>query len=203
MKKNDICLLGGLTLCLILTLSADAVKTAKAVQNDTLRLHVISNSGSRPDKEIKTDVYYAVSGITAEICQNATDKADAVKAVKANLPKITKAANDSLKAQKAGYTARCKIEEFDFPLSEKESLTLPAGRYTALVIYLGEGEGKNWWTLIYPQIHTDGTVEYNNDSENTITQNKKYRVKLKTAEIRQKVKKFLTADKTPEYDKIE
>ena len=179
MKKNDICLLGGLTLCLILTLSADAVKTAKAVQNDTLRLHVIANSGSRPDKEIKTDVYYAVSGITAEICQNATDKADAVKA------------------------ARCKIEEFDFPLSEKESLALPAGRYTALVIYLGEGEGKNWWTLIYPQIHTDGTVEYNNDSENTITQNKKYRVKLKTAEIRQKVKKFLTADKTPEYDKIE
>ena len=71
------------------------------------------------------------------------------------------------------------------------------------MIYLGEGEGKNWWTLIYPQIHTDGTVEYNNDSENTITQNKKYRVKLKTAEIRQKVKKFLTADKTPEYDKIE
>lgn len=45
MKKNDICLLGGLTLCLILTLSADAVKTAKAVQNDTLRLHVIANSG--------------------------------------------------------------------------------------------------------------------------------------------------------------
>lgn len=39
MKKNDICLLGGLMLCLILTLSADAVKTAKAVQNDTLRLH--------------------------------------------------------------------------------------------------------------------------------------------------------------------
>ena len=45
MKKNDICLLGGLMLCLILTLSADAVKTAKAVQNDTLRLHVIANSG--------------------------------------------------------------------------------------------------------------------------------------------------------------
>lgn len=203
MKKNDICLLGGLMLCLILTFSADAVKTAKAVQSDTLRLHVIANSGSTADKEIKKGVYYAVSGITAEICRNASGKAEALEMIKENLPKITKTANDSLKAQNADYTARCKIEEFDFPISEKEKFTLPAGRYTALVIYLGEGEGKNWWTLIYPQIHTDGAVEYTDDRENTITQNKNYRVKLKTAEIRQKIKKIFTADKTREYDKIE
>ena len=42
-------------------------------------------------------------------------------------------------------------EEF-YPTREYDGFSLPAGNYTSLRVVLGEGEGHNWWCVVYPPL---------------------------------------------------
>ena len=39
-----------------------------------------------------------------------------------------------------------------FPIKKYGDLTFPAGDYQALMIRIGQGEGKNWWCVMYPSL---------------------------------------------------
>ena len=39
-----------------------------------------------------------------------------------------------------------------FPTKHYTGFSLPAGRYTALRITVGEGEGRNWWCVVFPPL---------------------------------------------------
>ena len=88
------------------------------------------------------------------------DSADAAwETVNAALPSLAAAAKDGARA--AGYPGpvRCMTGVFDFPERQYGGVTVPAGRYRALRVVIGAGEGHNWWCVLYPSLCDPAALE--------------------------------------------
>lgn len=110
-------------------------------ENDELRIRVIANSNSSYDQNIKGQV---VSIIKSEIEPN-----DSKEKIVKKLPELKKKINAYCNAK--GVNCKVEIRKEHFPTKSLNGKIIPEGDYEALVIELGEGNGKNWWTLLYPE----------------------------------------------------
>ena len=57
------------------------------------------------------------------------------------------------------YSARAALTWEAYPTREYDTFTLPAGRYLSLRVTLGEGEGQNWWCVVFPPLCMAATTE--------------------------------------------
>lgn len=118
------------------------------LQDGLLRLHVIANSDSDRDQQIKLAVRDEIlSSVRAELRQSRS-RSDVLDSV-GDLEDIAKQKLDSMGV---GYSARVSIENFYFPRKSYDGITLPAGRYESIRVVLGEGKGENWWCVAYPPL---------------------------------------------------
>ena len=125
---------------------------SRELREGLLRLHVVGASDSQADQEVKLLVRDAVLGSLEEGLQDLTDADAAVDYVARMLPKVKAAADRCL--QEAGFsdTAQVSLTEEAFPTRDYDTFSLPAGVYKALRIVIGEGQGKNWWCVVFPQL---------------------------------------------------
>ena len=79
-------------------------------------------------------------------------KAEAMQGIKASLVEIERVAGDVLESYGFDYGARANLKTESFPTRVYGELILPAGEYSALILYLGSGEGDNWWCVVYPPL---------------------------------------------------
>ena len=161
------------------------------IYNSTVRLHVIANSDSYEDQSLKLKVRDAIVERMAEY--NAKSKAEALEYIENDKNNLKKIAEECIK--KEGFTNSVAIEigEEAYPTREYEDFTLPAGKYTSLRIIIGEGEGQNWWCVLYPPLCTSVAVEldkeyidvgFTKEQYNMITGNsKEYKIKFKLLEM--------------------
>ncbi len=121
----------------------------RALSEKLVRLHVVASSDSAEDQALKLTVRDAVLAETSPLL-DVTD--DPVGALRASLPRIEAAANQTL--ANAGNTNRAKVtlERELFPTRDYDTFSLPAGSYTALRVTIGEGRGHNWWCVVYPAL---------------------------------------------------
>ena len=135
------------------------ISTQKALSEQVLRFHVLADTNSQTDQHIKLLVRDAILSYTTPLLTNA-ETADEVKQILTPLlPKLTILADQVLAVSDVTYTASVHIENTYFPVKQYGSLLLPPGEYEALRIVLGEGEGKNWWCLVFPSLcFLDGTT---------------------------------------------
>ena len=125
---------------------------SRELREGLLRLHVVGASDSVEDQEVKLLVRDAVLDSLEEGLQNLTDADAAVDYVSRMLPKVKAAADRCL--QEAGFsdTVQVSLTEEAFPTRDYDTFSLPAGVYQALRVVIGEGEGKNWWCVVFPQL---------------------------------------------------
>ena len=116
------------------------------------RLHVIANSDSEVDQQIKMDVRNAVLEASKEGILKCENPLEAEEYIKANLQTILSAANKALEDNGVDYKATAQIGEFSFPEKTYGEVTFPEGNYHALKINLGEAEGQNWWCVMFPPL---------------------------------------------------
>ena len=128
------------------------VTDSQALQEELLRLHVVGASDSKEDQEVKLLVRDAVLASLEEGLDDLTDPAAAYDYVARMLPKVKAAADRCL--QEAGFsdTVQVSLTEEAFPTRDYDTFSLPAGVYKALRVVIGEGEGKNWWCVVFPQL---------------------------------------------------
>ena len=69
-----------------------------------------------------------------------------------NIKKLTAAAEDEIKRNGYSYPVIIKMGEFDFPMKQYEKYTFPAGKYDAVRVEIGDGNGKNWWCVMFPPL---------------------------------------------------
>lgn len=69
-----------------------------------------------------------------------------------NLSKIEKVAEETIHKHGKDYKVSARLCQSDFPVKTYEGYTFPEGRYEALRIVIGEGEGHNWWCVMYPNL---------------------------------------------------
>ena len=125
---------------------------SRELREGLLRLHVVGASDSQEDQEVKLLVRDAVLASLEVGLQDLTDADAAVDYVSRMLPKVKAAADRCL--QEAGFsdTAQVSLTEEAFPTRDYDTFSLPAGVYKALRVVIGEGQGKNWWCVVFPQL---------------------------------------------------
>lgn len=191
MKENRITL-KAVTLCLALCLFTvalcDMVLPGEEVQvyDSLIRLHILANSDSAEDQAIKLKVRDAI--LAAEVFGSAETVAEAEVQSLAAAEKGVAVANAVLEAEGVPYRASLKYGTERYPTRQYGQLTLPAGTYRSLRIVLGEGEGQNWWCVLFPPLCTGAADSLTaiNDGNGTAsffkTGNTRYKLKLKIFE---------------------
>lgn len=114
-----------------------------------LRLHVLANSDSTFDQQLKLEVRDYIIEIIEPKMANIEDKDTAIVMMESLIPQLTIAANAFL-ADKTNYQAELSLQKADFPEIDYNGLVFAAGEYDSLRVILGQGEGKNWWCVLFP-----------------------------------------------------
>ena len=117
-----------------------------------LRIHIRANSNTQYDQQIKYTVRDSIVQTLAPLVQSCNSKAQAELVLKDNLDLIEQVADNVLSTHGYRYRSKATLRKETFPTRIYEDLTLPEGIYDALILELGEGEGDNWWCVIYPPL---------------------------------------------------
>ena len=171
---------------LLATMLASAIPTEAeaAIYEDTVRLHILAASDSEEDQSIKLELRDAILesyGKSLSIFESVTE---AKNELGDRLCEIEEFANNWLTEKGCDYRARATLSEEWYDTRDYESFSLPAGYYTSLRIILGEGEGENWWCVMFPPLCLDAATESNSYStEETLLISKKYTLKFKFLEL--------------------
>ena len=133
---------------------------SQALYDGLLRLHVVGASDSQEDQAVKLKVRDAVLASLEQGLQDLTDVDAAMDYVEEMLPQVEAAANRVLAAAGVDMTAVATLAEEAFPTREYDTFSLPAGIYKALRVVIGEGEGKNWWCVVFPSLCMGTQAEF-------------------------------------------
>jgi stage II sporulation protein R len=124
-----------------------------------IRLHIIANSDTEADQNLKLNVRNAVLDYINSIIEGCKNIDDARKILNENLENIEKLAKDEIAKNNFCYDASVQIGNFKFPTKQYGNIILPAGVYEALEIRIGAAAGKNWWCVLFPPLcFVNGTV---------------------------------------------
>ena len=196
MTKFKLSLLFGLISAILLSVSNFNVKCEDLRQN-VLRLHIIANSDSKEDQDLKLLIRDEILTKTSDLFLNTENLVDAKEKARSSLPLLNEIANNVIKQNGFSYEAKAEIGNSYFGTREYEDFTLPAGYYPALIIKLGKAEGKNWWCVVFPSVcipaasKGDLSDTVNSESATIAKQSSHYVMRFKTVEIYEKIKKFV------------
>ena len=155
MKKN-LKMVIILAFLLLLYSSVCAVSYANSISNNiadsVFRLHVIANSDSREDQDLKYIVRDNLLEYMNSICKNCTSKQDAISIVENNKDSFEQIATNTIKEQGYSYPVKINIGNFEFPTKNYGDISLPAGFYDALRVEIGDAKGQNWWCVMFPPL---------------------------------------------------
>lgn len=143
---------GFLILAAAIVWCAGIVRDRVDLGNRLIRLHVVANSDSRDDQAVKLQVRDAVIRYLQDTLSEQPDVYEAKAYLEKELPNIQKIANDTLAAAGKTVTAGVSLCKERFGVRHYESFSLPAGVYESLRVTIGEGDGENWWCVVFPSL---------------------------------------------------
>ena len=150
-KLKMICILAFL---LFIYTTICAISYAKSVsedlENSVFRLHVIANSDSKEDQNLKYIVRDKLLQYMNSYLSNTSTKEDAIKIANEHLDEFKQVAINTIKEQGNSYNVNVKVGNFEFPTKTYGDISLPAGFYDALRVEIGEAKGQNWWCVMFP-----------------------------------------------------
>lgn len=191
MTKKILTVLITLTL-LITTLAVLPVHGESEIYSNVLRLHVIANSDSEDDQNLKLLVRDAVLAEAQILLCNVYDRAKAEETVMQNIEILRSVAEKTVFDNGYDYPVAIELGKEEYPTKNYESCSFPAGEYTSLRILIGEAAGQNWWCVLFPPLClsaatdadafasvgiTDNQYQIITDSEST-----KYKIRFKILE---------------------
>ena len=141
-----------ITIIFMLTTKSYSYNIQKGIADEVIRLHVLANSDSREDQDLKIKVKNGIIKMLENELHNSISKDETRIILLKNLDKIEERAEEIIKENGYDYTAKVRISFDHFPTKEYADVTLPAGEYEALKIEIGEGKGKNWWCVMFPPL---------------------------------------------------
>ncbi len=160
-----------------------------SLTNDVLRLHVLANSDTKEDQELKLKVRDRVLEEAEKILPDDITQTQAEALLVSELERLAKAGALVVEQEGYSYPVRAEITETWFPTKQYEEFALPAGQYRALRIVIGDGTGENWWCVVFPPLCLGSTSESVYDVAASSGMNER-QVALLTAETEGYVIKF-------------
>lgn len=161
--------------------------------NSVFRLHVIANSDSDEDQNLKYIVRDNLINYMNEKTNTFTSKEDIIEYAKNHIEDLKNIAEMTVKEQGYNYPVTVEIGNFEFPTKTYGDISFPAGNYDALRVKIGNANGRNWWCVMFPPLCfvdvSTGIVPETSKEElkenlsdenyNLVSQSDNYDVKLK------------------------
>lgn len=142
-----------LTVCLlVLTIGLLPVHGEEEIYDNVLRLHVLANSDSEEDQALKLAVRDAILAVGNGLLDGAKSREEAADILQKNLPLFEEAAKQTIIEAGYEYPVRLSLTEEDYPTKSYGAVCFPSGEYLSLRVIIGEGEGQNWWCVLYPPL---------------------------------------------------
>lgn len=143
-----------LLLAIFILLSANSYVNAVSsnIADGVFRLHVIANSDSVEDQNLKYKVRDALLDYMNSICSNVSSKEDAMNIASEHLEDFKAIAENVIYENNYTYPVSVEIGKYDFPTKNYGDVSIPAGIYDALRVKIGKASGKNWWCVMFPPL---------------------------------------------------
>lgn len=174
-------------------------KTSEEIRSDVLRLHVIANSDSSVDQNLKLRLRDYILEEGEDIFDGSVNVENAVKKIEPKLAELENSAETFVKNAGFDYDVKITLSNEYFTTRTYESVTLPAGKYLALRVVIGSGEGHNWWCVMFPPMcvpAADKKDEIKNvftDKEIKLVESKpKYEPRFKVVEIYEQIRETIS-----------
>lgn len=199
-KKFEVAVVVGLVLA-VLCSTVSFAKTGTELKEDVLRLHILANSDTVEDQELKLKVRDAIIEREGQLFDNVNCVTQAKTQVVQDFGKIQSIANKVIKDSGYSYPVSVALERTYFETRQYEDFTLPAGYYEALRVVIGEGEGHNWWCVVYPPLCVNSAKSLKKFKKLTakerklVLSNPKYDIRFKSVEFYHKILKSVKKTK--------
>lgn len=153
----------GLTGLIVSGLDAKAqayfLATQESLAEEVLRFHVLANSNSDEDQELKLLVKEQVIAYMERELNQDTDLLQTKVWVENHQEAILQLCQDTIGEAGYDYEVKVALTESYFPIKTYGDITFPEGEYEALKIEIGEAAGENWWCCLYPNLcFIDATI---------------------------------------------
>ncbi|MCT4593726.1 MAG: stage II sporulation protein R [Anaeromicrobium sp.] len=124
----------------------------RAYKNELIRFHVIANSDSPKDQALKLKVRDEVIKKLNPKFEKSKSLDESRDIIKKNIDIIEEVAGEVIASNGYNYEVKASLGEVNFPTKNYGSITLPAGEYEALRVVIGDGDGANWWCVLFPPL---------------------------------------------------
>lgn len=180
----------------------DIDKISKGYKDKLIRFHVLANSDSDEDQELKLKVRDEIIKYLQPMLKQSKSLEQSEQIILSESENIKNIGENIIKENGYTYEVEVKLEYNNFPAKQYSNIVLPAGEYKALRILIGESKGKNWWCVMFPPLcfvdENNGVIdketdeklrsvlteeEYNLIAEDNIEKTKDVKMKFKIVEI--------------------
>lgn len=197
-KKIKISITVGIVVAILFSICSFA-KTSEEIRSDVLRHHVIANSDTSVDQNLKLRLRDYILQEGKDIFNGSVNVENAVEKIEPVLPELEKSAKAFVNQAGFDYDVKISLSNEYFTTRTYETVTLPAGKYLALRVVIGSGEGHNWWCVMFPPMcvpAADKKDEIENvfsEKEIKLVESKpKYEPRFKVVEIYEQLKEIIS-----------
>ena len=147
-----IVILCGAAFTRVMQVEAKANAVQEKLSGEVFRFHVLANSDSEEDQELKMKVKEAVVAYMRETLSGAENAAEAKAWAIRHKEELVRVSEEVLRAEGCSDKVTAEVVRCEFPDKTYGDITFPAGWYDALRIRIGKAQGHNWWCVLYPNL---------------------------------------------------
>lgn len=124
----------------------------ESISSKIIRFHVLANSDSKEDQELKLKVRDEVLKFISPKLKDCNDIEESRAVIKKYNKEIINISEKVIRKNGYKYGVKSNLAQENFPVKTYGNITLPQGEYEAYRILIGNAEGQNWWCLMFPPL---------------------------------------------------
>lgn len=122
------------------------------LSNNVFRLHVIANTDSKEDQDLKYKVRDKLIKYMKSLTTNINTKEEVIEIANNHISDFESIAKEVITENGFDYDVKVEIGNFSFPTKQYGDISFPAGFYDALKVEIGNAKGQNWWCVMFPPL---------------------------------------------------
>lgn len=122
------------------------------IKDKLIRFHVIANSDTEEDQNLKLKVRDKVVEALSFKLKGVTTLNEAENILEDNIDYVNEIAMEVISDNNYNYKVESMLSYENFPDKVYGDYVFPQGNYEAFRVIIGDGQGKNWWCVMFPSL---------------------------------------------------
>lgn len=122
------------------------------IKDKLIRFHVIANSDTEEDQNLKLKVRDKVVEALSEKLKGVESLEEAEEILEDNIEYVNEIARQVITSNNYDYEVNTMLSYENFPNKVYGDYIFPQGNYEAYRVIIGSGQGQNWWCVMFPSL---------------------------------------------------